>query len=195
MSSRNLFFSTSILFSFVLALSACTGNSNNAFEKQRSLELIDSLEAQLLQVQSKLKKIDLKDLQERKDYVDAELVFLKVHADPDDLSPEILRILDEYRGFSKMYKNIGKYGPRIIAENEELSIQLRTLRKSVEKGDYAKEQFKVYLAKEREDVMKLSEYASVYIDPIVETEPLFFKRMDEIEALSTRIRERKGLPE
>lgn len=185
----------SLVFSFLFIFSACNDNTKSVFEKQRSIELIDSLAFQLQQVESKLKKVDLRDLQERKDYVDAELVFLKLHAESQDLTPEVLRTLDEFRGFSKMYNNIGKYGPRIIAETEELQIQLATLRKSVEKGDYAKEQFKIYLEKERTDVLKLSEYASIYIDPIVETENMFFKRMDEVEALTAKIRQRKGIPD
>lgn len=69
-------------------------------------------------------------------------------------------------------------------ETEELLIQLKTLRKSVNKSEYSKAEFKQYFSKEKEDVHKLKEYAEIYLKPVIETDGLFERRVQELQKLN-----------
>jgi len=181
-------------FALVLtSLQACTGNKAAQYEKEQSLLYIDSLFQDLNLVKSKLDKVDFADIAERKEYVESELKLINLYGDSSQFELETIKILEEFRAFSKIYRNLGRYSTNIVKETEELFIQLTTLKKSVEDGDYPKEDFKKYLAQEATDVARLVEYAGIYLDPVIQTETLFFKRLEEVELITKKIKAKQGI--
>jgi hypothetical protein len=73
-------------------------------------------------------------------------------------------------------------------EYEELSTQVITLKQSVQSEEYTKEEFKKYYADEKKDVERLVEYAEIYLKPILETESLFERRMEEVRNITMKLR-------
>jgi len=189
----NKFSLFTVFLLLLIVLNACTGNKTAQYEKEQSLRYIDSLFQDLNSIKVKLDKVDFADIAERKEYVESELKLLSIYGDSTQFDPETIKVLEEFRAFSKMYRNLGRYSTNIVTETEELFIQLSTLRKSVENGDYEKEDFKKYLAQETKDVARLVEYVGIYIDPVIQTENLFFKRMEEVELITKKIKVRLGI--
>ena len=177
----------------LFGINACTGNKAAQYEKEQSLLYIDSLFQDLNLVKNKLDKVDFADIAERKEYVESELKLISLYGDSTQFNPETIKVLEEFRAFSKIYRNLGRYSTNIVTETEELFIQLTTLKKSVEDGDYPKEDFKKYLAQEATDVARLVEYAGVYLDPVIQTENLFFKRVEEVELMTKKIKVKRGI--
>lgn len=186
------------LFTIIGLFANCDFNSVNSdsklsdFEQNKAVEYIDSLNSDLQEVKLKLDKIDFADIAERKDYIESELVTIQLFGD-SSINDEMIKNLEEYRALLKMYKNFLKYSKQIVMETEELFVQLETLKKSINKGTYPKEEFKKYFQKEEDDVKRLVEFAAIYLDPVIETESLFFKREEVISKYTTRLRKQNGV--
>lgn len=175
-----------------MSTSACN-NSNSDYEQQKALELIDSLHVQLNQVKSKLSQIDFADIVERKEFIEQELKLIQMYNSEIPADDVLLQALEEYRALTKIYRNALRHSKEIVMETEELTIQINTLKKTMQTQQYQKEEFKTYLQQEKEDVAQLIEYANIYLDPILETEHFFFKRMEVVSKFTDAIRLKYGI--
>lgn len=178
----------------VLGVVACNQQSKSAYEKQRSLEYIDSLQNDLAQIKYKLDEIDFEEIAHRKQYIISMLDSFQNMDKPQQIDGELKQILIDYQGFAMMYDNLDHHIESIVKEAEELLIQLHTLRQSVEDGDYGKQDFKLYLSEVSNGISELQELSSKYLDPVIDSEAMFLKRMEWFEEVVHNIRTNGGAP-
>lgn len=178
----------------VLGVVACNQQSKSAYEKQRSLEYIDSLQNDLAQIKYKLDEIDFEEIAHRKQYIISMLDSFQNMDKPQQIDGELKQILIDYQGFAMMYDNLDHHIESIVKEAEELLIQLHTLRQSVEDGDYGKQDFKLYLSEVSNGISELQELSSKYLDPVIDSEAMFLKRMERFEEVEHNIRTNGGAP-
>ncbi|MBX2986130.1 MAG: hypothetical protein KF882_09220 [Bacteroidia bacterium] len=178
----------------VLGVVACNQQSKSAYEKQRSLEYIDSLQNDLAQIKYKLDEIDFEEIAHRKQYIISMLDSFQNMDKPQQIDGELKQILIDYQGFAMMYDNLDHHIESIVKEAEELLIQLHTLRQSVEDGDYGKQDFKLYLSEVSNGISELQELSSKYLDPVIDSEAMFLKRMERFEEVVHNIRTNGGAP-
>jgi chromosome segregation ATPase len=178
----------------VLGVVACNQQSKSAYEKQRSLEYIDSLQNDLAQIKYKLDEIDFEEIAHRKQYIISMLDSFQNMDKPQQIDGELKQILIDYQGFAMMYDNLDHHIESIVKEAEELLIQLHTLRQSVEDGDYGKQDFKLYLSEVSNGISELQELRSKYLDPVIDSEAMFLKRMERFEEVVHNIRTNGGAP-
>jgi hypothetical protein len=163
-------------------------------EQDKALQFVDSLQQQLMQIKMTLDKVDVNDISERKDFIEAELRIIQMYGDSALMNSELQKSVEEYRALFKIYKNFLMYCKPIIMETEELFVQMKTLKKSVQKGIYPKEEFKTYYKQESEDVYRLKVFVETYYNPVIETEHLFDKRQEELSKITRKIRVKNGIP-
>jgi hypothetical protein len=163
-------------------------------EQDKALQFVDSLHQQLIQIKTTLDKVDVNDISERKDFVEAELRIIQMYGDTALFSSELQKSVEEYRALFKIYKNFLMYCKPIIMETEELFVQMKTLKRSVQKGIYPKEEFKTYYKQESEDIYQLKVFVDTYYDPVIQTEHLFDKRQEELSKITRKIRVNNGIP-
>lgn len=176
------------LLTSIFYFSSCSDSKIKEFEKEKSLELVDSLSKQLSYVKYLMDEVDMQDIAERRDYVESELTLIRLKADSSDIPLEYMHSLEEFRALFKIYKAGLTNYKKIVMEYEELNSQVITLKQSVQSEDYPKEEFKKYYADEKKDVDRLVEYADIYLKPILETESLFERRMEEIRNITMKLR-------
>ncbi|MCO6495721.1 MAG: hypothetical protein J5I91_08600 [Bacteroidetes bacterium] len=177
-----------LITGLAILLFACNNQSKTDYDKQRSLEYIDSLQNTLLEIKSKLDNIDFEEIAHRKQYILSELDFIHKTIKPEQRDAELDKILTDYQGFAMMYENLDRNIERIVKQTEELFIQTKTLRKSVENGDYKKEDFKIYLRDEARDLAQLQEDAEKYLEPVIESNEMFLKRMEKLEEITKTLK-------
>lgn len=176
------------LLASIFYFSSCSDSKIKEFEKEKSLELVDSLSKQLSYVKYLMDEADMQDIAERRDYVESELTLIRLKADSTDIPLEYMHSLEEFRALFKIYKAGLTNYKKIVMEYEELNSQVITLKQSVQSEEYPKEEFKKYYADEKKDVDRLVEYADIYLKPILETESLFERRMNEIRNITMKLR-------
>ncbi|MCK9482049.1 MAG: hypothetical protein M0R38_09865 [Bacteroidia bacterium] len=177
------------LFTFIsLVVISCNNQAEIDYEKQRSLEYIDSLQSDLLEIKQKLDGIDFEEIAHRKQYILSEIKLIQEAVKPEQRSEELSKILTDYHGFFMMYENLDKNIETIVKESEELFIQTRTLKQSVENGDYGKEDFKKYLKAEAKEIAQLKTKSAAILDPVIESENMFLKRMEKLEEISKSLK-------
>jgi uncharacterized protein YdcH (DUF465 family) len=184
---KSMLFILSVMTSFFY-ISSCSDTKIKAYEKEKSLELMDSLSNQLSYVKYLMDEVDMQDIAERRDYVESELTLIRLKADSSDIPQEYIHSLEEFRALFKIYKAGLTNYKKIVMEYEELNTQVATLKQSVQSEEYAKEDFKKYYADEKKDVDRLVEYAEIYLKPILETESLFERRMEEVRNITMKLR-------
>jgi archaellum component FlaC len=184
---KSMLFILSVMTSLIF-ISSCSDTKVKAYEKEKSLELVDSLSKQLSYVKYLMDEVDIQDIAERRDYVESELTLIRLKADSTDIPQEYIHSLEEFRALFKIYKAALTNYKKIVMEYEELSTQVITLKQSVQSEEYTKEEFKKYYADEKKDVERLVEYAEIYLKPILETESLFERRMEEVRNITMKLR-------
>jgi len=178
------------MFKYFIALmllaSACQNGHKADYEVQAELQMIDTLQFRLQTVKSWIDKIRLEELQERKDIINHNLEYIESQYVEKGylLDQETGLLVDEYKSYSKMYKRAADSFKPIVMELEELFIQLKTLKESAYSKDYEKATFLKYFAKEKEDVLKLYDYASTVQKPVIETDLAFERAEGKIEAIA-----------
>jgi hypothetical protein len=172
---------------FISLLSSC-GNAQEKFEQDKAIQFMDSLDQQIVQVRNLIERIDIQELEDRKEFLYQELNIAQYQTEP--LSQDDIKVYEDIRALSRIYRNALREYKLIVMETEELIIQLKTLRKSVMKNEYSKEEFKQYFSQEKEDVEKLVEYAETYLRPVVETDNLFERRIVELNKLNAPIHDK-----
>lgn len=180
---------TGFLFFFpilISLLSSC-GNAQGKFEQDKAIQFLDSLDQQMMQVQKLIERIDIHEIENRKEFLYQELQIVQFHTDSTSISQDDIKVYEDIRALSRIYRNALREFKLIVMETEELTIQLKTLRKSVMNNEYTKEEFKLYFSQEKEDVEKLVEYAEIYLRPVVETDGLFERRIVELNKLNAPI--------
>jgi len=63
----------------LIVLVACKGGHKADYEVQAELQMLDTLQARLLTVKSWIDKVDLREIQERKDIIDHNLQYIQNH--------------------------------------------------------------------------------------------------------------------
>lgn len=184
---KSMLFILSVMTSLIF-ISSCSDTKVKAYEKEKSLELLDSLSKQLSYVKYLMDEVDIQDIAERRDYVESELTLIRLKADSTDIPQEYIHSLEEFRALFKIYKAALTNYKKIVMEYEELSTQVITLKQSVQSEEYTKEEFKKYYADEKKDLERLVEYAEIYLKPILETESLFERRMEEVRNITMKLR-------
>ncbi len=177
------------LFIVLTFFSNCNNGATD-FEKQAELQYLDTLNSRLLFVESLLKKVDLSDIEDRKEIIENNLLFCETKLKEKDIEPEgeIERTLQEYKGLGKLYTyTISNYKP-IVMQLEELFIQVKTLKESANAKDYNKDIFKQYFNREKADVLKLYDLAINTLNPCIETESVFTRRQQEVEELAENLK-------
>lgn len=181
-----LFVKLIIIIPFIYS---CNNNGTD-YEKTAELQYLDTLSVRLASVKDLLDKVELADIQERRDIIEnnsryCEMRYKELGVEPGQ---DVVRLLDEYKALGKLYENtIASYKP-IVMQMEELLIQVKTLKESANDKDYNKETFKVYFNKEKEEVIALYNLANNTLGPCVETESVFSKRQEAVEELSESLK-------
>ncbi|HEY1045833.1 MAG TPA: hypothetical protein VGF79_05300 [Bacteroidia bacterium] len=183
------------MFKYFLPLlflaAACSSGHKADYEVQAELQMIDTLNQRLQTVKSWLDRMSLDEIKERKsiishnfEFLEQEFVEQKITVDEENS-----RLLDEYRGYGKLYKrSLDSFKP-IVMETEELFKQLKTLKESAHSKDYKKETFIQYFNKEKADVLTLYEYASTVLKPIIDTDLDFERAEKKVEELCQSLKE------
>ncbi len=177
------------LFILLVFFSNC-GNIPTDFEKEAEIQYLDTLDARLAAVKGMLDKVDLDDIEERKEIIENKYKFCDMKYREKNIIPDadVVRMMDEYKALEKIYEKATENYKPIVMELEELLIQVKTLRQSANEKDYNKETFKTYFNKEKEDVLKLYAVASSSLKPCIETEPVFERRQKEVEELAESLK-------
>ncbi|MBL7835892.1 MAG: hypothetical protein JNM67_00100 [Bacteroidetes bacterium] len=174
----------------LIVLVACKGGHKADYEVQAELQMLDTLQARLLTVKSWIDKVDLREIQERKDIIDHNLQYIQNHFVESNtlMTPETALLLDEYKNYGKLYKKASDSFKPLVMELEELFIQTKTLKESAHSKDYKKETFLTYFQKEKEDVLKLYDYATMVQRPVVETDLAFERAQQRVEQLAEELK-------
>lgn len=148
--------------------------------------MIDTLQNRLSTVRSWIDQVNLDEINERREIIEHNLMYIQNHYVEKKImmSPEIAQMLDEYKNFGKLYKKAADSFKPIVTEMEELIIQLKTLKESAYGKDYKKETFLKYFEKEKEDVLRLYDFATMVQRPVVETDIAFDRSQKRVEALA-----------
>src|SRR5574343_7376 len=174
----------------MLLAASCQQGPKADYEVQAELQMIDTLNARLQTVKSWIDIIRLEELQERKDIIDHNLEYVesKYVELGFKLDQENALLVDEYKSYGKMYKRAADSFKPIVMELEQLIVQLKTLKESAYSKDYEKETFLKYFKKEKEDVLKLYDFASTVQKPVIETDLSFERAQGKIEAMAETLK-------
>lgn len=181
------------LISFVLILAACNNGHKADYEVQAELKLIDTLQNRIQTVTSWLDKMPLSEIQERKDIISHNLEFVKTEYNEQNLiaDPESMMILDEYRGYGKLYKKVSDSFKAIVMETEELDLQLKTLKESAYSKDYKKETFLEYFYKEKREVENLYKLSYDILKPMVDTDLDYERTQKQVEEIAEALKQNR----
>lgn len=171
---------------------SCTHQNKADYEVKAELILIDTLNTRLNEIKSWLDKISLEEINERKDIINHNYQFCDQLYRENNIivDEETARLMDEYKGYGKLYTRASDSFKPIVMEMEELYIQLKTLKASAYSKDYKKETFLVYFNKEKEAVSKLYDYCQNIIYPIIETDLMFERAQTKVEDLSKNLKDK-----
>jgi hypothetical protein len=173
----------------LIVISACKGGHKADYEVQAELQMLDTLQSRLNTVRSWIDQVNLAEIQERKDIIEHNLLYLQNHYVENKIimTPETALLLDEYKNYGKLYKKAADSFKPIVMELEELYIQLKTLKESAYSKDYKKETFLTYFKKEKEDVLKLFDFATMVQRPVIETDMAYDRAQKRVETLAQEL--------
>jgi len=176
---------SSVLFS-------CSNQNKADYEVKAELIMIDTLNSRLNEIKSWLDEISLEEINDRKEIINHNYNFCDQIYRENNLivDEETARLMDEYKGYGKLYTRAADSFKPIVMEMEELYIQLKTLKASAYTKDYKKETFLVYFNKEKEAVLKLHEYCKNIIHPIIETDLMFERAQTRVEEVSKTLKDK-----
>jgi hypothetical protein len=178
-----------IILTFGLLFSC--GQTNKAdYEVKAELQMIDSLNAQLDEIKSWIDKISLDEINERYDIIthNYEYCDMRYRELGRVVDEETARLMDEYKGYGKLYHRASDSFKPLVMEMEELYIQLKTLKASAYTKDYQKEQFLIYFEKEKKAVLDIYEYANNIIKPIIDTDLMYERAQKRVEDLAESLK-------
>lgn len=187
------------MFRYIIAaallFAACSGAHKADYEVKAELELIDTLQTRLQTIKSWLDYMPLEEIQERKDIIDHNFSFceekfgerFQKHGISMDL--ETAQLLDEYKGYGKLYGKAKDSFKPVVMEMEELLIQLKTLKESAYGKDYKKETFLAYFHKEKADVERLYALADQVLRPVKETDLSFERAQKRVEEIAEGLKD------
>ena len=184
---QNLFLST-----IVMCLLFCTSceNKNDKFEKQKELEMIDSLSLSLSKTRLYL-DINYPEIKERIKPMEENMNFLQ-NEFKSEWTEELTINIDRYRGYLKIYKKFIIHYKKVVLETEELFNQVKTLKRAVKKGKYTgkKEEFKKHFEQEKKDIINNYLFAERYLKPVKIMEKDYQRRAEYVEALVDSLRKK-----
>jgi len=177
---RNLSLSTLIIC--ILFCTSCE-NKNDKYEKQKELELIDSLSLTLSKTRLLL-DINYPEIKERIAPMEKNMEIIK-NEFKGEWSEEVTINIERYKGYLKIYKKFIKYYKQVVLETEELFTQVKTLKGAVKKGKYTgkKEEFKKHYDQEKKDIMNNYLFAERYLRPVKIMERDYQRRAEYTEEL------------
>lgn len=182
------------MYRFIIALSlimaACTGGYKADYEVKAELELIDTLQNRLQTIKSWLDYMPLEEIQERKDIVSHNYEFCDARYREKQMvvDLETAQLMDEYKGYGKLYGKASDSFKPIVMEMEELLIQLKTLKESAHSKDYKKDVFLEYFNKEKNDVNRLYKLADEVLRPVKETDLSFERAQKRVEEIAENLK-------
>jgi hypothetical protein len=179
----------------IVVISSCSNKHKADYEVQAELRMIDTLHTRLETVRGWLDKLPLEEMKERKDIIKHNYEFCDLQYKEKKLvvDEETSRLMDEYKGYGKIYSRVVDSYKPIVTEMEELYIQLKTLKESAYSKDYQKETFLTYFEKEKEDVLKLYKFAETVLKPAVEVDLGFERAQKRVEALAESLKTEESL--
>jgi hypothetical protein len=177
----------------MLILAACNNGHKADYEVQAELKLIDTLQNRIQTVTSWLDKMPLSEIQERRDIISHNLDFIKTEYNEQNLiaDPESMMILDEYKGYGKLYKKVSDSFKAIVMETEELHVQLKTLKESAYSKDYKKETFLEYFNKEKNEVETLYKLSYDILKPMVDTDLDYERTQKQVEEIAEALKQNR----
>lgn len=165
-------------FLFILATTVVLACQNSQpKELAAELLLLDSLNATLTAAKSWL-VLDADEIEKRYKQMEENHSYFKAHF-KDTITLELAQALDQYKGIMPIYENYVKHHVAIEDEHAALVKQSENLRNSLLNGEVSKSDFKMYYAKEADDVEKVSEYIHHTHQKIIEVEPMY-KRVSAV---------------
>lgn len=181
------------LFTF-LFISACVFTACNQqgvdYEKQAELQYLDTLNSKLLDVKSLLDRVELADIEERSEVIEHNLSYcqLKMEEKGIEADEEINRLFEEYKALDRLYLNTAKQYTPIVKQTEDLFLQVKTLKESANDKDYDKSVFKLYFNQAKKEILALHRLSLNTLKLVVESESVFTRRQEEVEALAEELK-------
>lgn len=179
-----------ILFSIILFF-ACQPKNTADFEVKAELQLIDTLKTRLDEVKSWLDEISLEEIKERKELIEHNYQYcdMRYRELKKVVDLETAVLMDEYKGYGKLYGRAAESYKPIVLELEELYVQLKTLKESAYSKDYKKELFLDYFHREKDSVEKLHQYSTKYLKTILETDLMFERAEKRVEEIAEELKQ------
>lgn len=177
----------SVIILSLLFFTSCE-NKNDQFEKQKELELIDSLSLTLSKTRLLL-DINYPEIKERIAPMEKNMRILQ-NDFKQEWTEEVTINIERYRGYLKIYKKFITHYKKVVLETEELFTQVKTLKSAVKKGKYTgkKEDFKKHYQQEKKDVTNNYLFAKRYLKPVKIMERDYQRRAEYVEDLVGRIK-------
>ncbi|MDP2176267.1 MAG: hypothetical protein Q8K70_10205 [Bacteroidota bacterium] len=178
------------LFVFSMLFSSCINQNKADYEVKAELQLIDTLNGQLDEIKSWLDKISLEEINERYDIITHNYEYCDMRYRDLGLvvDEETARLMDEYKGYGKLYHRASDSFKPLVMEMEELYVQLKTLKASAYTKDYKKELFLAYFEREKKAVQDIYEYANNIIKPIIDTDLMYERSQKRVEELAESLK-------
>jgi hypothetical protein len=161
-------FASLALFISLFSITAC---SNSEKEFAAELQLLDSLEARLNQARSWM-VLDADEINSRYKLMEENHTFFKTHF-KDTVTLELALALDQYKGIIPIYEGFVEHHKAVEEELSALDKQCKDLRHSLLNGEVNRKDFKMYYAKESDDIKQLSEHVNTIFKKVVEVEPMY----------------------
>jgi hypothetical protein len=179
-----------ISFLALVLLFSCDNTHKADYEVKAELQLIDTLQTQLDEIKSWLDKISLDEINERYEIIKHNYDFCdtRYREMGKVVDEETARLMDEYKGYGKLYHRASDSFKPLVMEMEELYVQLKTLKASAYSKDYKKEVFLAYFEKEKKAVEDIYEYANNIIKPIIDTDLMFERSQKRVEELAESLK-------
>ena len=153
--------------SITIGLLMSCNNDNKDFVIKKEMELLDSLTIQMEVVEQKL-DIDFKEIDERVEEMQIDI--MKMRMTEKTFEDRMGQMMDRYVSIQKAYKSFYEPYKNAKSEADEISVQLITLRQSVEKQEYSKDKFKEFYELEKTAINKLEDYIAQNIQPVLDME-------------------------
>lgn len=145
-------------------------------------EKIDSF-ARVLRDCEMMMNHDKEVIRKRINVINSSLVKLNTFAS-DSFTHDFIRSIDQYTAAKDIYIKFMKNEPEMFIELNALKTQLLTMKKTSDDGKITDSQFKLYIHRERENILKLYEVCEEIAEPIDKIEPMYLRTAPRIEAFS-----------